>query len=80
MVCAWGERHDVDPDFSPIPLEAVALDLLKRLDAAEASCVWAIDEWGYYDSACGWSGLVPSGFCPGCGHPVQVKQKEDSHD
>lgn len=76
------------PDLNDV-LKTVALSLLEKCDALEARiadagkpCEW---EWecGDHSSGCGmgitgWKWKQIPKFCPGCGHPVQVKQPQDA--
>lgn len=67
--------------------EARERELQGKLDAAEAPCVWSVDDDGIWTATCGeveWcfndGGPVENKVkrCCGCGHPVQVKQPQDA--
>lgn len=68
-------------------IKAVALDildenqtLLREKEQRETPCVWTPNELGARWAGCGHGSAAkyPPRFCPGCGHPVQVKQPQDA--
>lgn len=75
--------HHLVPQDSP--LRVVALDLLREKEQREMPCVWVKEgPFGFlgfqYKAGCGQPFMFGNKekFCPGCGHPVQVKQPQDA--
>ncbi len=55
-----------------------ALDLLRRLEERETPCVWTLNDFVFQTECNARIGQdLESDFCPGCGHPVQVKQPQE---